>query len=597
MASRRVPVLWRGEGGLKLSLFPWGHLPREGVLAGLFSREAEEGGLLPSPTLLLNLPFFKPEDLFKLALAEKARFEENVYKSYLLDTRAETTAVFSREPDKLSAFLEAYGGLFKARAFSLKRDRRFPLIEDLEIVEAEGGFELSYLRFAPFDVEKCSRCALCARLCPQGAIGPELVIDPARCDGCRKCEKACPEGALDLSRFERVEEKVRFLLFLEEVPEGVPQRPGLVFSGDELYAFLAQLGAFEVVESLRLSGARCHYAPRFEAGCKLCFSVCPREALKVTPEGLLIEHFLCKDCGRCVSSCPTGALEYTLLDDRGFSAYLSALPDLSGRVVVIGREEALEELFWSPHFPEEGPFFFLAHQAPKGLHLAQILSFFVRGARMVAFLGKAPKVVGLSNELLEALFGKQPILVVEDREIPSLPAREGLEVALEELPPFKSRRRWLSALLFTLWETAGRPSLSLSAEGFGRLVFDEQACTLCLACLNECREEALKADPENYALTYEPGLCVACGLCVRVCPEGALRLEEGLFLEEAFFRRRVLARDEPLYCRRCGKVFGTRKSQKKVREVLSSLGRFAEVLEVLDLCEDCRVKELFEKGG
>ncbi len=592
---RKIVALVRNPNGLALTWCNWPELPPNAFLAGVFGAEAEKlkTEALPSPTLLLNASFFEEEGLYQIALAEKARFEENVYKSYLLDTRQEITAVFSQDPDRLHRFIQAYGGLFQAKPFCLKRDPRFPVVEDLSISETREGFRLSYLQLAPFDEEKCHLCARCARLCPEGAILPERTIDFRRCNFCRACEEACPEGALNLDRYEEIKEEVRFLLFLEEVPSEVPKRPGLVFTGNELDAFLASLGTFELVESVGINQGKCQYAPRFASGCRLCLSQCPREAISFAEEELVVRHLLCKDCGRCISACPTGALEYTPLDDRGFYSYLNHLPDLSGRTVVIGRESALKRLFWSPDFPEEGDFFFLAHEAPKAFSLEKVLAFFAKGAQRLVFLEKGPQVASLTNDLLEALFGVRPVLV--SSMIPPAKPEESLTLKPSALPAYHGRRPWLASLLKSFWQAAGKPKVSFKTQGFGRLKIAPERCTLCLACLNECRQAALAADPSAYALTCEPSLCVACGLCVKICPEGALTLEEGLFLEESFFERTTLAQDEPLVCKRCGKVFGTRKSKEKVEKVLAATGRFAEILDLLDFCDECRVKELFER--
>jgi len=101
---------------------------------------------------------------------------------------------------------------------------------------------------------------------------------------------------------------------------------------------------------------------------------------------------------------------------------------------------------------------------------------------------------------------------------------------------------------------------------------DEDRCTGCLACVENCPAGALRAEvrEEWVKVLHNPIRCARCGLCWRNCPEGAISLEdltEGRWLETA--------RVKLLFCERCGAVLGGRKH--------------AEVLpEGRRLCERCR---------
>lgn len=54
----------------------------------------------------------------------------------------------------------------------------------------------------PFTItEKCTGCASCMKVCPEGAIAvkkKKSVIDLKRCIGCFECMHACPEHAIDI---------------------------------------------------------------------------------------------------------------------------------------------------------------------------------------------------------------------------------------------------------------------------------------------------------------------------------------------------------------------------------------------------------------
>jgi hypothetical protein len=45
--------------------------------------------------------------------------------------------------------------------------------------------------------KKCTKCGICTRACPVGAIGPDYVIDRKKCIGCAKCVDICPYAAID----------------------------------------------------------------------------------------------------------------------------------------------------------------------------------------------------------------------------------------------------------------------------------------------------------------------------------------------------------------------------------------------------------------
>ncbi len=589
------PVLLKEQGKYILSWIEKKEIPAKALLFGGFSKEATAYGPPPSPTLLLNTSFFDSENLLLLAEAEKNRLEENVFKSYFQDTREKPVAVISKRPQVLKHFLDVYGGLFQAKPFCLTKDPAFPVIEELAITLKNGKYCLSYLLWSPLQEEKCSLCGLCGRLCPQEAILAGPVIDLRRCDFCRKCEKECPEKALDLSRYEKIAEEFHFLLFLEEIPPEIPQKRGRLYGPEELEEFFSRLGNFEITETLRFREDICQFISRFGFGCRLCFENCPQKALEIE-EGLVIDQFLCEDCGLCVGLCPTGALDYTPFEERSFVSYLNKLP-LEGRTVVVGREEELWQFFWNRLFPEKGNFFFLTHEAPDALGLAQLFSFLAKGVTKVILLSTQNYNLKAACEIASHLFKREPFKAVSLEKLgQELYSHEDPFFCLPELPSYQGRRLYLKTLLYKIWEKFGKPHFDLAREDFGWVELDIKKCTLCLACLNECRQNALSADAENFALIFEPALCVACGVCEKICPEKALRLRKGLFLREDFFKKLVLAQDEPVLCRRCGKVFGTKKSQERVRQSLFSLGRFTEILSLLDYCEDCRVKEIFEKA-
>ncbi len=64
-----------------------------------------------------------------------------------------------------------------------------------------------------------------------------------------------------------------------------------------------------MIEKLNIIPDRCVHSHAFEANCKLCVEVCPKNAWEYDEEGLGIEWDLCDGCNLCVAVCPQRAIE------------------------------------------------------------------------------------------------------------------------------------------------------------------------------------------------------------------------------------------------------------------------------------------------
>ena len=51
------------------------------------------------------------------------------------------------------------------------------------------------------DLEKCKKCGICAKFCPEGSIEVKeggAVVDMDYCKGCGICAKVCPFKAIEM---------------------------------------------------------------------------------------------------------------------------------------------------------------------------------------------------------------------------------------------------------------------------------------------------------------------------------------------------------------------------------------------------------------
>jgi len=57
-------------------------------------------------------------------------------------------------------------------------------------------------------------------------------------------------------------------------------------------------------------------------------------------------------------------------------------------------------------------------------------------------------------------------------------------------------------------------------------VLTDETCTLCEACVDECRENAVILKKGNSRPAIDFNLCLACGKCIEVCPTGTIVAEK-----------------------------------------------------------------------
>jgi ferredoxin len=212
-------------------------------------------------------------------------------------------------------------------------------------------------------------------------------------------------------------------------------------------------------------------------------------------------------------------------------------------------------------------------------------------------MDKAKMQLRLANELLTRLYDKDDAVVsVRLQDFDELMAvrLSGSFGRDRQEDAFINRRQSLAMALWSLVEKSGREVTMLpeARSSFATLNCDSQRCTQCMACLNNCRIGAMRADPQQLTLNHLAAMCVGCGLCVRICPEKALTISPEFLLKSDFFRPTELAKADPMACKRCGKVFGTRKSFDRVMAILSKKETFDP--SHFEYCDTCRIMKIFE---
>ena len=400
-----------------------------------------------------------------------------------------------------------------------------------------------------------------------------------------------------------------------------------------LFDLADMVGEFEKPIHVEYRADICTHCRSGKTGCTLCIDHCPTGAVAPDGEGVAVDHGVCAGCGDCASVCPTGAITYAL---PGRHALLERLRVLIGtfRAGRAGRAGGGAAggvdpvlLVHDLGFGEE----MLAMMARFGRGLpAHVLPFSVNrvtqagldlivaalayGAGRVLFLlrpdrDQRPDALHAQVELAEAVLGALGYgagrAVVLDRDDPTALEAElrGLAplapLAPADFLPTDGKRTAIMLALRHLHARAPAPVERLAlppGAPFGTIELRTEGCTVCLSCVGACPTGALLDTPERPALRIREEACVQCGLCRATCPEAVVTLVPRLNFTDEARSEIVLKEEEPFACVACGKPFATRSTIRKMVADLGRLPAFADdprALRRLEMCEDCRVADLF----
>ncbi|MBZ4644255.1 MAG: hypothetical protein PWQ25_1885 [Deferribacteres bacterium] len=503
--------------------------------------------------------------------------------------------LISDNTKKLRKYEEILGGIYNIYTifYSDIFSKEFFASKNIKI---SGRFPAFNVNFEFLDVIKfdiCSYCGKCYKECPEKCISVNLDINFDKCTLCEKCEIVCPEKCIGLRSLKTSEITTAFILTdIDELIDNY-KLPG-IYKFEDYENVLSLTGEFLISESISHNDNICQYSGKRDFGCKRCIDSCERYALYVEDKKIKIDHLLCVSCGKCVSVCPTGAMQSMTVSDVDFIDSFKE-NNFKNKVVVLGNHEEIRGFKWKIDDEYTYNYQFIESE-PKYFNLLNYLFLFSCGASKLIILDERlcnSNQILFANRLIEYLFNYSDFIVFRDD---GYYGPNPLSEFYADYS-FDTRRKKLASIIGFLFEKSPVRKVLIDEEYlniFGEVELDELKCSLCLACVNHCKIGALSANQMNYSLNHNPSYCIQCGICEDVCPENAIKIRKGLLLSEEFFENKELFRDEPIVCPECKKEFASKKAFETVKRKLIKSGYFESKGKYLNYCEECRVIKILE---
>lgn len=396
-----------------------------------------------------------------------------------------------------------------------------------------------------------------------------------------------------------------------------PGNPAAVM--EAMFELSDMAGEFEKPLYVRYDGDICAHSRSRKTGCTRCLDVCPAGAITSAGDTVEIDPVICGGCGSCAAVCPTGAASYAMPQRADLvtrinvlvSTYLGA-GGKTPEILVHDAGYGMELISMSARYGRGLP----AHVLPLAVNeVTQVghdamLAMMAAGAGRIWILANPAHAEELEGsrsqaELATALasglgYSAEVRLVCEADP-------DALDAALWEggtVPALKahmvagvgSKRDVTRTMLGLLHGDAPSPQPVIALperSPYGRIHVNQDACTLCQACVGACPVGAIGDNPDKPQLSFTEAACVQCGLCRTTCPENAITLEARYNFEASALSPVVLKEEEPFACIRCGKEFGTKSSIDRIMGMLAgkhSMFSDSASAELIQMCDNCRIE-------
>ncbi|SPJ25151.1 4Fe-4S binding protein [Palleronia abyssalis] len=388
-----------------------------------------------------------------------------------------------------------------------------------------------------------------------------------------------------------------------------PARPAAVF--DATLEASKLVGTFEQPVHVSLAPQLCAHSRAMQTGCTRCLDACPTGAIVPDGDHVAVDPHVCAGCGACSALCPSGAISYAAppVEDtmRRISVLASAYRNAGGtlpRLLVHDEDHGRELINLLARHGAGLPADVIPLSIPAvaAFGHAEALAARASGFADVSVL-LSPRsdraTLAQEAELAAAIDTPAALRLLDVTDPDMLPDALGPspDTAPEPMLPMGSRRQIARMAAKSLSDEVLTPLPDHAP--YGAILVDQDACTLCLACVPLCPSGALSDNPDKPQLLFTEDACLQCGLCANICPEDAITLQPQMNTSDDALSPSVMNEEEPFHCVECGTPFGVKSTIERITEKLSgNHAMFAnpQALRLIGMCDDCRVKSQMHDG-
>ena len=326
-----------------------------------------------------------------------------------------------------------------------------------------------------------------------------------------------------------------------------------------------------------------------DSGCRACVVVCPQSAYRWQAGRIGYAKDACVPCGRCVTTCPTGAIENPAVSSQMIAAQVAALVEAADESIGVrfvcsrGSMEARQD--WTEVVVP-------CTSMVPGSWLLACLLLGAGGAHSVPCSDSgcpleqdAPVIQ--ANDLAHAVLaesGLDPSMVVGDS------VREPLICDAIDDPFGKGRAADVMLSLSAVADTG--IDVRHPAADTGIVHIDPETCTLCGQCAKTCPTHSLVEvyDDTTVTISFDASTCVNCTQCLSACPEilhGAITVTGGIDVALIHAGRQTLNQGAVATCEVCGNAIAPATMMSRIGDLLGD--EFEATMSVLaNRCIDCR---------